>query len=165
MKTKEKRRKFAFYVIFFLVFIILILFYRIYLKNVYVYADNIENTYIKISNAEKVDIEKIIDKNLNNNTEQLITEEINVEYITEYKNNEDLPIGTIQVLQEGRTGKKQIVKKRTIDENGNINEEEISSTTIIGVVNKIVEVGTSTTKKAYDIIEGSKVYITSSKKE
>lgn len=161
MKTKEKRGKFAFYVIFFLFFIILILFYKIYLKNVYVYADNIENSDIKISNAEKVNIEKIIDENLNNNTEQLITEEINVEYITEYKNNEDLPIGTIQVIQEGRTGKKQIVKKRTIDENGNINEEEISSTTIIGVVNKIVEVGTSTTKKAYDIIEGSKVYITS----
>ena len=136
-----------------------------YLYKKVVFANSGEVEYVKISNAEKVDIEKIIQQNTKENTEQIITEEINVEYITQYKNNDELPVGTMQVVQEGRTGKEQVVKKRTIDENGEIHEEEISSTTIIGVVNKIVEVGTSTTKTAYKISEGSEVYITSDRAE
>ena len=163
MNSKEKRK--ALISIIFIVIIILIFTLYNYLYKKVVFANSGEVEYVKISNAEKVDIEKIIQQNTKENTEQIITEEINVEYITQYKNNDELPVGTMQVVQEGRTGKEQVVKKRTIDENGEIHEEEISSTTIIGVVNKIVEVGTSTTKTAYKISEGSEVYITSDRAE
>lgn len=163
MNSKEKRK--ALISIIFIVIIILIFTLYNYLYKKVVFANSGEVEYVKISNAEKVDIEKIIQQNTKKNTEQIITEEINVEYITQYKNNDELPVGTMQVVQEGRTGKEQVVKKRTIDENGEIHEEEISSTTIIGVVNKIVEVGTSTTKTAYKISEGSEVYITSDRAE
>ena len=163
MYAKEKRKILIFLIFFIIIVFALVLCHNIYMKTVY--ANSEETSYVKISNAEKIDIEEIIEKNLKNNTEQIITEEVNIEYITQYKNNDELPIGTIQVVQEGRTGKKQIVKKRTIDEYGNLYEEEISSTTIIGVVNKIVEIGTSTTKKSYKITEGSKVYITSDRAE
>ena len=163
MNSKEKRK--ALISIIFIVIIILIFTLYNYLYKKVVFANSGEVEYVKISNAEKVDIEKIIQQNTKENTEQIITEEINVEYITQYKNNDELPVGTMQVVQEGRTGKEQVVKKRTIDENGEIHEEEISSTTIIGVVNKIVEVGTSTTKTAYKTSEGSEVYITSDRAE
>ena len=118
MNSKEKRK--ALISIIFIVIIILIFTLYNYLYKKVVFANSGEVEYVKISNAEKVDIEKIIQQNTKENTEQIITEEINVEYITQYKNNDELPVGTMQVVQEGRTGKEQVVKKRTIDENGEI---------------------------------------------
>lgn len=66
---------------------------------------------IIISEAEKVNIDNILEKNKKQNKEEYTTEEVELEYITKYKNNASLPKGTIQVVQEGRQGKQQITKK------------------------------------------------------
>lgn len=144
-----------------LILITIYIAYNIYFAQPVSYASNSNTQNIKISNAEKVEIEEIINQNQKENIEQIITEEIDLEYITEYKNNSDLPKGTMQVLQEGRTGKRQVTIKRTIDENQEIKEEEISSIITKAAVNKIVEIGTSNYKNTYKISKGSDVYVTS----
>ena len=91
-----------------------------------------------------IDIEEIVKQNSKINLEQIVTEEINLEYITQYENNNELPLGVMQVIQEeGRTGKQQITKKITVDQSGEKHEEEISSIIVRSPANKIVQVGTS----------------------
>lgn len=149
-------------IIFFIVLIIGILAIILrYFQEKVVYANTEEISEVKISNAKSVDIETIIKQNNKKSSEQIITEEVDLEYITQYKNNDELPQGMVQVRQEGRTGKQQITKKITIDESGQEYSEELSSITILSPANKIVEVGTSKNKKAYKVEEGSTVYVTS----
>lgn len=132
-----------------------------YFSSQEVYADYQDTDYVKISNASPIDIEKIIIQNNKIDTEKIITEEINIEYVTQYKNNNELPKGTMKVIQDGRTGKQQITKRISFDENGNEQIEELSSITIVSPANKIIEIGTSTSRKAYKISKGSEVFVTS----
>lgn len=158
MNSKEKK----ILIVLMIIAIFMLVFYILanFTKRV-VYADTKENVNFKFSQAEKFNVEEIIRKNNNINSEQIITEEIDLEYITQYKNNNELPEGTIQVIQEGRTGKKQITKKIAIDENLERHEEEISSIIITSPANKIVQVGTSKSKKNYKVSKGSEVYVVS----
>lgn len=164
MKSKEKGKIIIGIAIIIVLAIILII-YNVQKQVVYANSETKDVEIIKVSNAEKVDIEEIIKKNSQEDKEQIIVEKVNIEYITQYKNNNELPKGTMQVVQEGRTGKQQVTIKRTIDENGEIHDEELSSIITIGAVNKIVEVGTSTTKVAYKISKGSEIYVTSDRAE
>ena len=128
MKTKDK-------VILGIVILILLIlifsYYNIYTNQAVSYATDVQEQQedVVISNAQKVDVESLIENKQKQNVEQIITEELELEYTTVYKNNKDLPKGTMQVVQEGRTGLQQVTKKRTIDENQQIHEEEISSET------------------------------------
>ena len=162
MKSKEKRRILVAGIIVTILVVIYIA-TIIYTNQMISYASNdkvhIEN--IEISNAEKVDISEIINENQIETEEQIITEEVDLEYITEYRNNSTLPKGTIQVIQEGRTGKQQITIKRTINENQDIHEEKINSIITKAAVNKIVEIGTSNSKYTSKVTKGSHVYVTS----
>ena len=162
MKSKEK----IILIITILIALIAIyILYNIYINQTTSYATT-NVAEVEISNAEKVEIEKYLQENKNENLEEIITEEVELEYITQYKNNSSLPKGTMQVLQEGRTGTQQITIKRTYDENGEIiNEEQISSIIIKSAVNKVVEIGTSTTIKASKITKGTNIYVTSDRAE
>ena len=162
MNSKEKR----FFILLIVIFVVLVLFYIFskFNKKI-VYANNQDIANIKFSNAQNFNLEEVINKNNKVNSERIITEEINLEYITQYKNTEDLPEGVIQVIQEGRTGKKQITKRITIDENSEEHEEEISSIIITSPANKIVQVGTSKKNKNYKISKGSEVYVVSDSAE
>ena len=124
-----------------------------------------ENSNIRFSNAMNIDIEEIVKQNSKINLEQIVTEEINLEYITQYENNNELPLGVMQVIQEGRTGKQQITKKITVDQSGEKHEEEISSIIVRSPANKIVQVGTNKNKKEYKISKNSEVYVTSDSAE
>ena len=158
MNSKEKK----IIIIFIILFVILLIVYissNLSIKGVY--AQSQENIDVKFSKMKDFDIDKVIKQNNKINSEQIITEEIEIEYITEYENNDELPKETIQVIQEGRTGKQQVTKKITINENGEKKEEEISSIIITNPVNKIVQIGTSKSKKSYKISKGNEVYITS----
>ena len=162
MKAKEKYKKiFAIILIFILMLIYII--YNIYANHIVSYASSdkiVEN--VKISKATKVNVEEIIKENQKkDNSEQIITEEVDLEYITEYKNNPELPKGVMQVVQEGRTGLQQVTVKRTYNENQEMQEEQINSIIIKAAVNKVVEIGTSNSKYAYKISKGSEVYVTS----
>ena len=164
MKSKEK---IILGIILILILAIIYISILIYSNKSVSYASNaqITNQAVEISNAEKIDIEQIIAQNQKKDVEQIVTEEIELEYITEYKNNNELSKETIQVIQEGRTGIQQVTKKITYDENGEMHEEEINSIIIKAPVNKIVEIGTSNSKITYKISKGSKIYVISDRAE
>lgn len=162
MNSKEKR-KVVICMICLLIIIAIGLIYTIYSNRSISYAssDKVKTTSVHISNAEKVNIEEIIENNVQKNKEQIITEQEELEYITEYKNNKDLPIGVMQVQQEGRTGIQQITIKRIYDDQQEYQDELINSIIIKAPVNKIVEIGTAKNKVTYKITKGSNAYITS----
>lgn len=143
-----------------------IIFYNYYFERNEVYAKEVsEETTIeelKISNAIPIDVDKIIENNAKEKQkEEFIVEEVELEYITKYQNNTNLPKGVIQVIQEGREGKQQITKK-VIYENEEIqSEEQINSKIIKAAVNKIVEVGSGNDTSNYKVKVGDMVYITS----
>ena len=113
------------------------------------YATSIQDN-VKISNSQGVDLEKIISDNtkVNANTrEEIVKEIVELEYITKYRNNNEMLKGTSQVTQEGRNGTQEIIIKRKYDEQGNtINEEQISATVVKSSINKIIDVGTADKK-------------------
>ena len=131
----------------------------------------IDGRHIEKNDREKILIHEELAKKNNLklhskiNLEQIVTEEINLEYITQYENNNELPLGVMQVIQEGRTGKQQITKKITVDQSGEKHEEEISSIIVRSPANKIVQVGTNKNKKEYKISKNSEVYVTSDSAE
>lgn len=162
MNSKEKGR---IIVAIILIVILLSIFiaYNIYThKNItYASSNQIESRNIKISEAEKINIEEIMQEKQDKQKEEIITEEMDLEYITQYKNNKELPKGIMQVAQEGRTGLQQVTIKRTYDENGEMHEEIINTIIVKAAVNKIVEIGTSQTKYISKIAKGSAIYVTS----
>ena len=107
-----------------------------------------ENDNIQISNAQMIDLEKIISENTNITTkEEIVKEEVELEYITKYRNNDEMLKGTTSIAQEGRNGIQEIILKRTFDEQGNlINEEQLSATVVKSSINKIIDVGTADKK-------------------
>lgn len=125
-----------------------------------VYAST--EVYEIVTNKNPINIENILEKNTSSKIEEeMILEEIDLEYTTEYRNNDTLPTGTIQVVQEGRDGRQNaiIIKKY---ENGElISEELVSENLIKAAVNKIVEVGTGAGVNNYIARIGDVVYVTS----
>lgn len=172
MKSKDKSKKYISITlkkiitsIFFLISILYIaIFYNKYFRknNVYATEADISLQEIKISNAEPVNIEDIIDNNSQDKEKiEYFTEEIDLEYITKYQDNTLLPKGTIQVIQEGRQGKQQIIKKRVYNRDELISEEQVSCKVTKAALNKIVEVGTAKYKNNYKVKVGNTIYVTS----
>lgn len=111
-------------------------------------------------NENPIDLNKIIEENSNENIkEQMVVEEIDLEYTTRYKNNSDLPNGVVQVLQEGRAGKKKavIIKKYKDDEL--ISEQQVADNIIKSPVERIVEIGTGSIYNNYTANVGEDVYV------
>lgn len=162
MKSKEKKR-ILIGVVLVVILIMIYIIYNIQMNKLIVYASNNKpaNDVVKISNAEKVDIEKIISDNQEGKAEQIITEEIDLEYITEYRTNKELPKGTMKVIQEGRIGTEQVTLKITYNENNERQEELINSVITKAAVDKIVEIGTSNIKINNKITLKSNIYVTS----
>ena len=77
MKLKQKK------ILIIIIFLIIVILFVIIFKDFFgktVYA-NTENGNIKFSNAMNIDIEEIVKQNSKTNLEQIVTEEINLEYI------------------------------------------------------------------------------------
>ena len=106
---------------------------------------NLASEDLEISRASKVDLEQIIEKNTNslNGKEEIYEKQEELEYITKYRNNDDLYIGTTRVAQEGKNGIQTITMKKIFDKNGNeISEEQVSCIVTKSSINKIIEIGT-----------------------
>lgn len=175
MKTKDKAKKhikltLKNLILFSIIIIILlygIIFYTNYIAKNEVYAKetnaqitNDEN--IEISNADKIDIDKIIEDNSNNNKkEEYTVEEIDLEYITKYNDNASLPKGAIQVIQEGREGKQEVTKKITYENGEVVSEEQINSKVTKAAISQIVEIGSGNYTSNYKVKVGDTIYITS----
>ena len=122
---------------------------------------NMQDAMLEQASVEQLDLTEII----NENTKDIITEEITVieedlEYTSVYQNNDMLPRGTIQVVQEGRTGKQNIITKKTY-KNGELLTEETDTKIITATVDRIIEIGTANYKSNYKVKAGDELYVTS----
>lgn len=163
MKTKEK-----IYILFLLVILTaFILIYIIFTKNnSYAKENNIEIENVKISNAKKIDIYEIIKKNIGEKQEETIeTKEEPLEFITKYRTNNELPKGTIQVIQEGREGIQQISTKKIYQNGDLIDEQQMGAKVIKASVDKIVEIGGAKYTSNYKVKKGDNVYTTADRVE
>lgn len=148
MSTKEKKKISKIIITIAIIMLCVIVIYTKYISNKVIYATNEEKEQsknIKISNATTVDIDSIMAKNTKQqNTKQEIYErQEELEYITKYRNNNELYEGTTQVSQEGRKGIQTITMKRNYDKEGNfINEEQVSCVVTKSSINKIIDIGT-----------------------
>ena len=151
MKSKEKNKTTIMVLIVIIIWISALGIYY-FIKNKPVsYASNnesIKDKNIKISNAEAIDIEKVIGENTHISTrEEIVKEEVELEYITKYRNNDELLKGTTQVSQEGRNGIQQIITKKVYDEQGNLlKEEQLGAVVVKSSINKVVDIGTAEKK-------------------
>lgn len=145
--------------IFMFIFISIRYFERLKTENV-MSSDIIGNN--PISNAEKVDIEKYIKvNNYKDVKEETVVEDIELEYITKYKNNSELPRNIVQVVQEGRAGIQRVTTKKIYDLNGKLIEEVRLSTSIVkSSIDKIVEVGTANYISNYTVKVKDNIYST-----
>lgn len=108
-----------------------------------------------------IDIDDIIAKNLNESgKEELETEVVELEYETEYQNNDKLPKGMIKVLQQGQDGKQELIIKKEYKGDEEISNEQIGRKILTPCVNKIVEVGTAAYYDKRKIKSGDTVYST-----
>lgn len=142
----------------------IVIFYNYYFGRSSVYASEtilkIEET--PISQAKEIDIEEIITQNTKEGQkEEYRVEEATLEYITKYRNNDSLPKGQMQVVQEGREGKQEITIKTTYQKEALISEEQVVSKVTKASVNKIVEIGTANFTSNYKVKVGDKLYVTS----
>lgn len=131
-------------------------------NNVYARETNATLESIKISNAKKINFDEIVvidDTNLNQ--EENIIEEVDLEYITKYRNNSKLPQNTMQVVQEGRTGKQEITYKKIYENGKLIGKEQIAIKVTKAAIDKIIELGTGENVINKQAAIGDSVYVTS----
>ena len=167
-KTSEKMLKnimcfFAFIIVFLVVVVVL---QENLQKEVYAKDTNVEpQEEVIISQADKMNtdyIKSIIEINSNKSTkEEFVVEEAELEYLTKYKTNTDLPKGIVQVVQEGRTGTQEITIKRIYQNDEIVSEEVVSTKVTKSSINKIVEIGGGNYASSYKVKVGDLIYATS----
>lgn len=173
MKSKDKTKKHIKIslknIIYFFAFITIILyaiiFYNFYCTKEVLATDiNVDNSSekVKISNAEKINIDEIINRNTNEGQrEEYTVQEQDLEYITKYRTNNELPKGIVQVVQEGREGTQEVTIKKVYKDEELVNEEQVNSKVIKASINKIVEVGGGRSVSNYKVKVGDTLYVTS----
>ena len=117
--------------------------------------------WFKNEENNTIDIDDIIAKNLNESgKEKIETEVVELEYETEYQNNDKLPKGMVKVLQQGQDGKQELIIKKEYKGDEEISNEQIGRKILTPCVNKIVEVGTAAYYDKRKIKSGDTVYST-----
>ena len=155
----------AFFIIMFVVisiFTIFIVTVRAseYTDDMPTYADVADNTLI-LEDKDYFDILNIIDENNKINKKEEISQvEEDLEYTTIYRYNNELPKGMLQVIQEGRDGKEQIITKKYF-ENEELVNETITYNILVASIDKIVEIGNANYTSNYKIKIGDILYVTS----
>ena len=147
MNSKENKRCTALLMSIIIIWTSILVIYYFHTNKQIAYATT-TNDRIAFSNAQAIDLEEIINKNTSiNYREEIIKEEVELEYITKYRNNDELLKGTTQVAQEGRNGTQEIIIKRKYDEqNQLLSEEQLNAVVVKSSINKIIDVGTADKK-------------------
>lgn len=171
MKSKEKNIKvkitlktiifsaFAFFIILYMV-----MFYNIYfpINKSYAKETDVNPEEIRISNANEIDIDEIINENSDSGkTIQITQKEEELEYLTEYRTNKDIPKGISYVVQEGRQGTQNITIKSIYKDGELLSEEQIRADVVKASCNKIIEIGGASYTSNYKAKIGDVVYVTS----
>lgn len=148
MSTKEKKKISKIILTIAIIMLCVIVIYTKYISNKVTFATNEikeQAKMLKISNANTINLDSIVAKNTKeqNNKQEIYERQEELEYITKYRNNNELYEGTTQVSQEGRKGIQTITMKRNYDNEGNIiNEEQVSCVVTKSSINKIIDIGT-----------------------
>lgn len=122
---------------------------------------NQEIEWLEDEDNQTIKIEQIIKENTNQNIKEVIeTKVVELEYETEYRNNSSLPKGTIQVLQQGKDGKQELIIKKQYQGDTLISDEQIGRKITANCIDRIVEVGTSKYYNKHTIKIGEIVYAT-----
>lgn len=138
--------------------LIIILFFSIIHSN-YTYANTDENE-IKVpvttfeENKKVLNVMGIISSNISEKTvKEIFNKEIEIEFETQYVENDKLPKYEEHILQEGQVGKIEQTIINTYENNELIEEKIISEMKKSDPVEKIIEVGTS------EFLYDKKVYL------
>ncbi len=108
-----------------------------------------------------INIIDILHKNTSSDYhEEYIIEEKDLEYITIYQDNPELPKGMVQVLQEGRDGSQKVTAKKTFINDELTGEEIVSNQIIKAAIDKVVQVGTGKYSSNYNVRVGDTLYVT-----
>lgn len=112
-------------------------------------------------NENIIDVEKIIEENTETTYKKTLdVDEVDLDYTTEYVENNELPSGTIQVLQEGVDGTQMLVIIKTYNGDEFIGEERINGQVTAEAINKVVQIGTGEGVNNYNPKEGDAIYAT-----
>ena len=145
IKTNVKKAKLSLICLIIFTILIIELIEHLFIKiDDAVYAFGQIEEPVEENNEFNYEIIDLIKQNSNKKiiTEEIVTEKEELEYITKYKENFDLPEGTIQVIQEGRDGVQEIIIKNIYEDGELIKQENIGTKVTKTAVNKIVQVGT-----------------------
>ena len=113
-------------------------------------------------NSKKINIEEIVEQNTKVQKIEILEEqEIDVEFTTQYIENNSLAKGKIQVLQEGVDGKQNAVLKNIYEGDELISSTQVSSRITKASVDKIVQVGTASYSNNYVPVVGDLLKATS----
>lgn len=155
-------KKLKFLLVFSIMFILLIFGVRfVYSVEKVPINENLENTNTLKINKYPLNIDEILYNNSKDILEEeLVLEEIDLEYSTVYKENEDLPTGTIHIIQMGNSGKQEVITRKRYKNDELYNEEIIANNIKRASINKIVEIGTGRGKNNYKIKEADTLYVT-----
>lgn len=129
-------------------------------KQVNAQVEQINNVTTNYTKKERIDVRSILQNNQEQVSEVIETQEVDLEYITKYKNNPELPKGMIQVIQEGRNGVQQAIIKKTYVNGELVKEEQIGNKVVKSNIEKIIEVGTASYKSNYKVKVGDTLYVT-----
>ena len=161
---KEKiRRKYIIAVVFMVILIVSIIVGIVVTKNKsYANTENINEKktqwdvpLTKQNESKQINLEDIVENNEKEITTQRIEKiETDVEFNTQYRENNSLAKGKIQIIQEGQDGKQNAVVKSIYKNNELISSTQISSEVTKVAIDKIVEVGTAAYSNNYVPIVG-----------
>ncbi len=126
-----------------------------------IYDDKLVEWFPDDSDENKIDIKEMINKNLQEQVkEELEVEVVELEYETEYQNNNDLPKGMVKVLQQGQDGIQELIIRKTYEGEQLVSDEQIGRKITKACINKIVQIGTSSYYDKHTIKIGETVYST-----
>ena len=112
--------------------------------------------------SKKINIEEIVENNTKvQKVEVLEEQEIDVEFTTQYIENNSLAKGKMQVLQEGVDGKQNAVLKNIYEGDELISSVQVSSRITKASVDKIVQIGTAAFSNNYVPVVGDQLKATS----
>lgn len=116
-------------------------------------------------NRHRLNMQSIISENAEmDRVKEQVTEERDVEFITEYTNNPTLPKSEEIVKQEGVLGKENVTAIKTY-ENGNFIEEIIlEKEKLVDPISKIIDIGTSEFLAKHKVHLGDTMYLVSTAK-
>ena len=149
--------------------IVIAIIFGIYLTKNISYASEENNKTVAVEipitpqdKSKKINIEEIVENNTKvQKVEVLEEQEIDVEFTTQYIENNSLAKGKIQVLQEGVDGKQNAILKNIYEGESLISSTQVSSRITKASVDKIVQVGTAAYSNNYVTVVGDSLKATS----